>query len=207
MRPKLYVPDQLHYARPFLSIYDLTDNLAIADTVMFTGGADIAPAFYGENPGKHTYTSPARDVREKKLFDLSLGKGKKFLGICRGHQLLAAMTGGKLAQHVEGHGIGFHSMHLVTTNEGEQYAVNSVHHQMVLPSDEHELLAWSEKRSPKYLNGEDQEIEGVEVEPEIVYFPLCKGLGIQCHPESGFREGNPAMTYFHRLVKERLLEA
>jgi putative glutamine amidotransferase len=203
-RPKLFVPDFESYATPFLPIFDLTENLAIADVVMFTGGADIDPKFYGEPQGKRTYLSNSRDIREKHLFDVSSARGKKFLGICRGAQFLCAMAGGKLAQHIEGHSIGFRSYHRITTSEGGEYRVNSVHHQMMLPPPGSKLLAWAEKLSDIYLDGNDKHIEGIETEPEVVYFPQVKGLGIQCHPEAMDRNGD-TMKYFHKLVKEHLL--
>lgn len=204
MKPKLYVPDQPWYADPFSTLFDIVPEPDDADVILLTGGSDIDPAFYGEPKGKFTHTQPARDVREKALFDKSYQAGKKFLGICRGAQLLCALDGGKLAQHINGHNGGFHSYHRVMTSEGREYNVNSVHHQMMIPAGDAEVLAWSESLSGVYLDGWNQPILGVEVEPEVVFFPEIQGLGIQCHPEALPKVGN-TMHYFHKLIQERLL--
>jgi putative glutamine amidotransferase len=199
---KLFVPDYLGYADPFLKIFDIAKDVYEADVVMFTGGADIDPAFYNEKKGPRTFTTPSRDVREKALFDESHRLGKPILGICRGAQLLCAMAGGKLAQHITGH---THHQHRILTNEGEDYIMSSLHHQMMLlDGTDHELIAWTEKLSQRYLDGDDKEIPGVDVEPEIVYFPKVKGLGIQGHPEH-FKNPHSTLDYLHDLVQTRLL--
>jgi gamma-glutamyl-gamma-aminobutyrate hydrolase PuuD len=59
-----------------------------ADVVIFGGGADIDPSTYKEEPGSKTYSSPEREKKEKKDFELAIKLGKKLVGICRGHQLL-----------------------------------------------------------------------------------------------------------------------
>lgn len=55
-----------------------------ADVILFTGGSDVTPSFYGEARG--SYTGPcdlARDKEERELFKTYVGK-KQFIGICRG---------------------------------------------------------------------------------------------------------------------------
>ena len=200
----MFVPDYRSYALPWLPLFDLVEYPQEADVILFTGGADIDPTFYGEPIGRRTYLSPARDIREKKLYDFSLSERKKFLGICRGAQFLCAMAGGRLAQHIEGHGQGFTGLHRIMNSDGEEMNVNSVHHQMMIPTGDDEVLAWAEGLSGVYLNGWDKPIEGIEVEPEVVFFPTIQGLGIQCHPEA-MRKDSKAMQYFHKLIKERLM--
>jgi gamma-glutamyl-gamma-aminobutyrate hydrolase PuuD len=205
MKKTLFVPDYLSYATPWWPLFGRANTEEDADVILFTGGADIAPAFYGERPGRFTYTSPARDIREKALFERALARGQKFLGICRGAQLLCAMAGGKLAQHIDNHAGGFSTYHGMTTVDGSIYPVNSVHHQMMIPTKDDELIGWSsQKLSDEYLDGNNLPIKGIEVEPEIVYFPHIQGLGIQCHPEA-IPMQSATMKYFHNLVSERLL--
>lgn len=204
----LFVHDYQHYADPFLNYFEVTKtNLVGADVILFTGGTDISSSFYGEPPGKHTQ-GPAkhRDAKEKLLFEYGMEHGKKFLGICRGAQLLCALAGGKLAQHIEGHAGRNHSM---MTNTGEEYTMSTLHHQMMLPAGtDHEMIAWTEKLSHTYLNGYNKEIKGIEVEPEIVYFKKIKALGIQGHPEflrDAIPEEERTLQYVSKLVEERLL--
>lgn len=206
-KPLLFVPDSIHYAWPFKHIFDITKTkLKEADVILLTGGVDINPAFYGQKRGRWTQSGELRDAREKELYDYAYGAGKKFLGICRGAQFLCAMAGGKLAQHVAGH-IG--GNHRITTNKGEDYTMSTLHHQMMLPAGtDHDLIAWTEKLSQVYLDGDDKPIPGIDVEPEIVYFKKIKGLGIQGHPEfldAGKSDEYETLNYLYRLIHETIL--
>jgi len=66
-----------------------------------TGGPDVTPAAYGEEPAPHTRDSrPARDAWELALLEASEPTRLPVLGICRGMQLVAVHAGGVLDQHV-----------------------------------------------------------------------------------------------------------
>jgi putative glutamine amidotransferase len=205
-KKKLFLPDSLHYAKPFLPLFELTKKPELADVILFTGGDDVSPSLYGEKTGLTTFTAPARDLREVDLFNWGYKHNKKFLGICRGAQFLCVMAGGKLAQHIYNHNGGYDYMHRLVTSTGEEFDVNSLHHQMMLPKGStHELLGWTERLSHSYLNGDNARIPDIEVEPEVVYFNEIKALGIQCHPEKGMEKEKKAQEYFLNLIKERLL--
>lgn len=153
------------------------------DLLLFTGGADITPSYYGENRGMYTGNNPARDKTDMFMFNY-LKKVPK-VGICRGSQLLTVASGGKLIQNVNGH-LG---NHLITVGK-KDYEITSTHHQMLfpyaLPSADFKIIAHSkEKRSNTYTNGDDEEMVLSEefVEPEIVLYPKSKSLAIQGHPE------------------------
>ncbi len=206
VKPKLFLPDDHHYAyvTPFLSIFDIAPNLTQADVLILTGGEDVSPELYGEKPGRRTYCDAARDAKEQRLYHSFVSRKRPILGICRGAQLMCVMQGGKLAQHIENHAI--YGGHRMMTSTGEEVHMSSAHHQMMLlKNTKHELLAWTELRSPVHLDGWDRNIPGIEVEPEVVMFPDIKGLGIQGHPEY-LPDNHPANLYVRRLVKERLLE-
>jgi len=170
----------------FLSeVYDVTvvKHGDTADLVLFTGGEDVFPSYYGEKVGKHTSYNERRDKLEQDVYENYRYTPK--LGICRGNQFLAVMKGGKLIQHVSGHG----QSHYVTTKDGMNIEVTSTHHQMVypfdLPQDRYELIAWSKNfRSSTYLNGNDEEIDLHRdfLEVEIIKWGN-DALGIQGHPE------------------------
>ena len=155
------------------------------DLVLFTGGEDVSPEYYGEKIGKFTSINKKRDEKEVNTFYKF--KGNSFLlGICRGNQLLTVLSGGKLIQHVEGH-CRDHSMIL---NNRMVYNITSSHHQMIYPFDldkkYYELIAYSEYfQSKTYLNGDNKEVELSRnfLEPEIVYYKNTNSLCIQGHPE------------------------
>lgn len=82
--------------------------LDVLDGLIITGGKDIDPATYGQQPHPAT-EEPARDrdVWELALIDAALHRGMPVLGICRGAQVLNVALGGTLHQHlpdVIGHG-------------------------------------------------------------------------------------------------------
>ena len=158
------------------------------DLVIFTGGEDVNPEYYGEKTGKYTYINKERDSLAYDIFNRYLFTPK--LGICRGSQALCVFNGGKLIQHVTGH-TNTHLCHLNNNyNEFIEFEISSTHHQMMYPfnlnNDNYELIAWSKKyMSDTYLNGNDEEISlhTKFLEPEIVYFKKFKSLAIQGHPE------------------------
>jgi gamma-glutamyl-gamma-aminobutyrate hydrolase PuuD len=108
--------------------------------------------------------------------------GLPIIGVCRGAQMLCALAGGILFQHVNHHG----GRHVVKTFDDREILVNSLHHQMMCPTGtNHELIAWMPQKLSDVYVDEDRLVpsEEVVVEPEFVYFPDIKGFAIQWHPE------------------------
>ncbi len=137
---------------------NVVDELyGITRGLFLMGGEDIDPSLYGEAP--HPQTQPpssARDALELELTKRALADGRPILGICRGCQMLAVASGGKLVQHVpdiapqEQHRAAdtscppderlpeiFHDVHLDPTSStaqlfnGSVISLNSSHHQAV----------------------------------------------------------------------------
>ncbi len=180
-------------------VNQLTEQEAI---LILHGGSDISPTLYGQKVGQWTGADAElsrRDRIEKELATRAKEMGIPIFGICRGAQLLCALAGGVLVQDVDNHaGRG----HLVTTKDGEEIIVNSIHHQMQWPEKaKHQLLAWSkEPLSPQYL-GEDGPLKHITHEPEAVYYPEWNGLGFQWHPEM-MPANHPANAYVRKTIKE-----
>lgn len=75
--------------------------LAAVDGILLTGGWDIAPAHYGQDPHTETESPDAdRDVLELELARGAIERDIPVLGICRGMQLINVVTGGTLHQHL-----------------------------------------------------------------------------------------------------------
>jgi putative glutamine amidotransferase len=71
------------------------------DGLVLTGGYDLDPASYGQQP--HPKTDQPRTTRDAMEFALlrgALERGLPVLGICRGIQLLNVAYGGTLHQHL-----------------------------------------------------------------------------------------------------------
>jgi putative glutamine amidotransferase len=163
------------------------ETLDALDAVVFSGGADVAPAAYGADPHPETDTpQERRDAGELALLTAALERDMPTLAICRGFQLLNVARGGDLVQHLpetlghEDHRLvpGTFSEHSIAVKQGSKLAsivgaspaVTSHHHQSVGRLGEGLVeTAWAE----------DGTIEGAE-DPTRRF-----ALGVQWHPEAG----------------------
>lgn len=144
--PKVFIvgSDWCNITSFLLFDFEKTNNIKEADIVMFTGGEDINPSLYGDIPHPTTHFT-SRDIKEVEAFN-NAPKTALLIGGCRGAQLLTALSGGKLFQHVTGHG-GGSGGHEITTSDNRKFRITSCHHQMMnpygLPKEDYNLLAWS----------------------------------------------------------------
>src|SRR5512132_1813834 len=123
----------------------IEETLAALDGLVFSGGADIDPAEYGDDAHPMTTSQVWRDRAERALLEAALARELPVLAICRGMQMLNVLRGGSLHQHLpelvghDGHreSRGAFSEHEVTLAEGSKTAavlgprirVKSTHHQ------------------------------------------------------------------------------
>lgn len=178
----------------------LFKNPESVSLVVFTGGEDVWPELYGEKEGFRTWHHKERDHYEADRFEQALKHKIPMVGVCRGAQFLCVKAGGKLVQHITGHG----GNHTVRNSEGKLFTVNSTHHQMQLPPKDAVPLAWAEPKLSKcYLNGDDEERTDVDREYEIVYYPSIRAMGIQSHPE-WLAPDHESVKYAKSIVKKYL---
>jgi len=74
--------------------------VSAVDGLVLTGGADVEPSRYGQEPHEKTYLRPSRDAFEFGLLEAALAAGLPVLGVCRGIQVLNVAFGGTLTQHL-----------------------------------------------------------------------------------------------------------
>lgn len=177
------------YHRPFTDIGTCTTNredLTGADLVVFTGGEDVSPSYYGEDPHPYTRWNPERDAHEKEIFEEALFHGIPMTGICRGSQFLNVMNGGKLIQHIEDHP---HDLHQVITEDGELFVSNTLHHQASVHTPETGMVllaaSWPDHCVEAYL------------------YPETRCLGVQYHPEMDSCP-KEAIVWYQNKVRELL---
>ncbi|MGH3086976.1 MAG: gamma-glutamyl-gamma-aminobutyrate hydrolase family protein [Rubrobacteraceae bacterium] len=127
--------------------------VASLDGLLLTGGSDIDPGYYGEEPQPEMIgvTIPERDEFEMALAEAALRRGLPIFGICRGMQLLNVVLGGTLYQDIPaqlgGNALGHRQKtikrqpsHEIELSEGSWLSevvgrdlieVNSYHHQAI----------------------------------------------------------------------------
>lgn len=159
-----------------------------ADALILTGGEDLHPLLFGEEPIRQLGgVKPHRDVYDLLLLRIALRQGVPVLGICRGEQCCNVGLGGTLYQDLpaQREGVLMHKQsvpaaegaHSVTI-EPDSYlyrllgqrsvVVNSFHHQAV------KEVAPGLKVSARAADGVIEAIEG---------FPTYNLLAVQFHPE------------------------
>ncbi len=75
--------------------------VAVLDALVLTGGGDVDPASYGEEPDPElSGVDPNRDASERALLAAALRADMPILAICRGCQVLNVELGGTLHQHL-----------------------------------------------------------------------------------------------------------
>jgi len=166
-------------------------TFAAMDGLLFSGGADIEPARYGQPNRGSVGIEPDRDQLEAAAWAAAGSRGVPVLGICRGFQAINVFSGGGLLQDVAdhvgaawGHGPALtHSVRLVPATRLARILsparvvgaieVNSYHHQAVRAADlAPGLVACAWATSP----GGDI-VEAVEAADGRFVF------GVSCHPE------------------------
>lgn len=171
-----------------------------ANSLWFTGGADILPSLYDQrNVASHT--SPWHDQADLEAwhyFKKNRAQFTMLLGACRGGQFLNAVSGGNMWQDVDKH----HGPHEVTDiRTGKKYITNSIHHQMMRPSKEAEIIAVAGNLATRFVDDTGRytrdQLEG-QLDIEACWYPNTRSVCIQSHPEwdaKGTRELFKAIVY------------
>lgn len=204
---KVYVVGgDIAYANVINKPFKIVTDMNLADVIIFTGGADVDPDFYGQEIGQCTNYDRKRDLFEAREFREASKRKRLLLGICRGAQFLTVMNEGILIQHVTNHGVSKGHEIFVPT-ENRSFNITSTHHQMMYPfnldDDEYVIIAYSKNLSDTYLDGYDSEMIKPNnfVEPEIVYYPKTNSLCIQGHPEY-MPKNSDAVRFINGLIDE-----
>lgn len=170
-----------------------------ANILVWTGGADINPELYGSPKHPMTSYSDRRDKAEVALYDRFRSSDYLKVGICRGHQLLGAMNGAKLFQHVNNHGRQHDAFYTDEDGRTSIHLVSSAHHQMIdLARSISPFEVWlvSNEASLRELSAPSESFMGYD-DPESIFWPETNSLGFQGHPEFGPK---PCTDLFFQIV-------
>ena len=131
---------------------DVSQIASSIDALLLTGGGDIDPTLFGEEPHPKLGTiSPGRDQLEPAIIKEMLDADKPILAICRGIQILNIALGGDMYQDIYSQhenellqhsqkATRYHLAHYVKAKEGsllasvagtDEFKVNTYHHQSV----------------------------------------------------------------------------
>ncbi len=108
------------------------------DLIIVPGGEDVNPRLYNE-PNNYSSINEQRDAVEVPIVKQALSLRKKIYAVCRGHQLVNALSGGKLFQDLmEEKNLthsGWHPLDEINDPIIQKYfggkMVRSTHHQAV----------------------------------------------------------------------------
>lgn len=199
--------DGIPFVLPITNNIEIIKNYArLLDGLLLSGGYDINPLNYFENPSLKL----GKTLNERDEFEINLIKefeklDKPILGICRGNQILNVAHGGTLYQDISliqgsfikhnQNALEYEVTHKVTIKEdtnlikivGKNILVNSYHHQCI-------------KKLGKGLKvaaiSDDNVIEAVE------NIDGSFKLGIQWHPEMIFNKNKIMAKIFRCFLLE-----
>ena len=167
----------------------LRQIVAQLDGIVFTGGEDFAPAYYGkEEHEKLGEVNVTRDTYDLTLLKLATDRNIPTLGICRGLQLINAGMGGTLYQDLPAEKPsdinhrqeeeGTVPTHSVSVVEGsvmhnifgkQEIQVNTFHHQAIDKlAPGLKIVGWSNDSVPELIEAyPHRQILGTQFHPEI----------------------------------------
>lgn len=183
------------------------------DGFIFTGGGDVNPMLFGEEPHVDLGdVEPERDAFELPFVKAILASNKPLFGICRGMQVLNVALGGGVYQDIYAQqknttiqhsqkAATYHASHYVRFTKGgllekiigeEIIKVNSFHHQAV-----------SDVKAPLQVSGKanDGTIEAIE----STEHPFV--VGLQWHPEALIEKDDVASLKLFEAFIEKSKES
>lgn len=186
----------------------IKEQVEAVDGVYLTGGSDINPSTYDEEPHlKLEKVEHGRDEYEIKVIKEAFKRDVPILGVCRGSQLLNSLTDGHMYQDLESQYEGDdliqhrqnsprdYLQHSVLIDEGSlmhkivgttKIRVNSHHHQANKDVDDKDFVISG--RAP------DGVIEVIEGKGDAFV------LGLQFHPEDSYKFDEPSEKIIRAFI-------
>lgn len=180
--------------------------LDVVDGILCTGGEDISPLLYGENPIKEVVAiSYDRDSMEMDLLKKAYEREIPILGICRGLQIINVALGGSLYQdihiqlpfalgHVSTYDIsqGYHSIDIIDdTILYDIFGINKIN----VNSNHHQSIKIVAKDLRINSLSKDGIVEGVESIKNSNFV-----LGVQFHPEEMINRNREFLKIFEYFI-------
>lgn len=190
------------------SIDSISPVLGLLDGILFSGGTDIDPRYYGEWPGKGLGDiDPGRDRHEFALAEKALHETDiPILGICRGAQLLNVATGGSLYQdllldrpeglfHTQKMAPKYHPIHPVTVKAGSKLHAIFGDEELWVNSFNHQAIKKVGNGFEVTMSAPDGLVEGIEMSAERFV------VAVQWHPEMMIDHDSRYLAIFQAFVE------
>ncbi len=179
------------------------------DGILFTGGEDVDPSFYGEKKRyESVYDSHARDEFEFALLEGAMAKRAPILGICRGVQMINVNFGGTLYQDMKEDAepqaehrqtdVGKtrqEPSHSVVVTDADSDLGNIVHGACRVNSLHHQAVKRLGRGLKVTAHSEDGFVEAVESADEYPFL-----MAVQWHPEEMVANSPEQREIFARFV-------
>lgn len=179
---------------------EMLNQLEQLDGLLLSGGADVNPVLFGEDPLPELHhINPRRDAFELPLTRLAQQRHLPIFGICRGIQVMAAALGGRMSQDIEVWYKGYkadsdeavaplikHSQdaprdcatHFVEVVEGSLLHSILGKTRLTVNSFHHQAVTEAGPLMKVVASSADGILEAIEGRPEESFL-----LGVQWHPE------------------------
>ncbi|WP_157430123.1 gamma-glutamyl-gamma-aminobutyrate hydrolase family protein [Actinomadura oligospora] len=185
-------PFMMHPAAP----EDVASRLARCDGVLLPGGGDLHPRHYGVADEHETLYDVDDDQDD---FDVAvarhaLGAGLPLLAVCRGLQVVNAVLGGTLRQHMEPD--HRHHVHPVTVTSGTLLAKITGGGDLTASCYHHQAAETLGTGLTAVARAADGTVEAVELDGPRGWF-----LGVQWHPEDTAASDPAQQAVFTELVE------
>jgi putative glutamine amidotransferase len=177
----------------------IEETLDAVDGLLFSGGSDLDPELYEQEPHDETFgVVPERDRAELALLEAALARDMPVLAVCRGSQVLNVARGGDLVQHLPDvvgdekhkHTPGTFADHDVTLEKGTRLAA-LLGERAPVKSHHHQGFGRLGAGLRAAAHAEDGTIEAVE-DPSHRF-----AFGVLWHPEAG-----ADLKLFEELVRQ-----
>lgn len=178
------------------------------DGFVFSGGPDVDPLLYGEEPDSQLgVVNHERDTYEKRLVQLAGELGKPMLGICRGAQIINVACGGSLYQdivkldactikHMQSSVQRDALWHSAVIEPASKLAAVLGEHKLLVNSYHHQAIKTPAPGFAVVARAQDGTVEAVEREVG----PWT--IGVQWHPELLSANHASMLALFETLVRE-----
>ncbi|CAG9607548.1 gamma-glutamyl-gamma-aminobutyrate hydrolase family protein [Pseudoneobacillus rhizosphaerae] len=192
---------------PFINPEMTLETLPLCDGIILSGGEDVDPQFYGQDPHIHLGpTLPDRDLVEIEIVKYAIKNNIPILAVCRGVQILNVALGGTLIQDIPSQmkepiqhsqtverSRDTHWVNISTDSklyqilDADRVRVNSLHHQALdKVSEDLRVVAMSS----------DGIVEAVEYIHSSTFT-----VGVQWHPESMASSNSSMNNLFIEFIK------